>query len=102
MRGRRCGAAGWGGEPAVRCAAGEASCAALLAALRGPGSCADCPRLSTPAPTNEQEAGNLSILFDVGGVLGGAIAGYLSGAPRRAAGLAQTRRCGAALYCGDR
>lgn len=26
------------------------------------------------------EAGNLSILFDVGGVLGGTIAGYLSGA----------------------
>jgi hypothetical protein len=29
-----------------------------------------------------QEAGNLSILFDVGGVVGGTIAGYLSGAPR--------------------
>ena len=31
-----------------------------------------------PFPS-QQEAGNLSILFDVGGVLGGAVAGYLSG-----------------------
>ena len=33
-----------------------------------------------PAPPPPgQEAGNLSILFDVGGVLGGTIAGWLSG-----------------------
>lgn len=50
--------------------------------------------ISTPLP--KQEAGNLSILFDVGGVLGGAVAGYLSGKrgpiPQRCCGVTGVRR----------
>ena len=37
------------------------------------------PPAPRPPPPPGQEAGNLSILFDVGGVLGGTIAGWLSG-----------------------
>jgi hypothetical protein len=45
-----------------------------------------------PTPlTVTQEAGNLSILFDVGGVLGGAIAGWLSGWQAQGGPLASPR-----------
>ena len=49
----------------------------------------DATSLDAPPPL--QEAGNLSILFDVGGVLGGTIAGWLSG--ERCPGVAARRAC---------
>ena len=58
-----------------------------VGALTHPWSHAHLPR---------QEAGNLSILFDVGGVLGGAVAGWLSGEESRLAGPGAGRKAAAA------